>query len=270
MRQAIVTTAFGAAADQLGLTFSSFCKVTDAELHAFVYGPALPKHRHPGIHYHLVEFDPVFRSVRRDALFRRWILPDALDAEYVLVVDGSDVVCIHPLPPFAELLRGAEVAAAAEWIGPVSIPGQGYTGSYLNAGVTFWHLPSSRETRRQIVERGVRRYRGPFDDQAALNEVIHTRCFDRLVVLPSQYNWRAMYRRNHRGWEHAFRAWPRVDSLEGVQLYHNQHCALEVLAAVSQHPPSAKAQLPVLPDDPKELSRWMLLWRRLCHRWQHT
>src|SRR6266478_7250316 len=124
-RQVIVTTIFGSGAEQLGTTFCTFAKVPNAELHAFVFGPALPANRHPQIHYHLVEPDPRFVSVRRDALFRRWLLPDSLGAEHALVVDGTDVICVRPLPPFETLLRGASLAAATEWGGPIAIPGQG-------------------------------------------------------------------------------------------------------------------------------------------------
>src|SRR5262249_33528300 len=150
----------------------------NSELHAFIFGPRLPARQHPKIEYHLVQPDPRFVSVRRDALFRRWSLPDQLNAEYALVVDGTDVICVRPLPNFEQLLRGASFAAATEWGGPVPIEGQGFTSNYLNAGITFWHLPSSKGIRSEIVERGQKYYRGPFDDQTALNEVMLTRYFD--------------------------------------------------------------------------------------------
>src|SRR5205814_1751679 len=149
----------------------------------------------------------------------RWTWPDTLGAEYALVVDGTDAICIHPLPPFSELLRGVSVAAVPEWTPPKRILGQGFTSTYLNAGVTFWHLTSSQVIRQEIVARGLSQYRGPFDDQTALNEVIHTRYYDRLTLLPSQYNWRALYKRSYRGWRNHFRPWPRVDSLDGVVIY---------------------------------------------------
>src|SRR5260221_4731865 len=126
-KQVIVTTVFGPGAEMLDRTFSTFASNLEAELHAFVFGAALPVKRHPRIQYHVVEPDPRFVSVRRDALFRRWILPDQLHAEYALVVDGTDVICVRPLPDFASLLRGASLAAATEWGGPVPISGQGYT-----------------------------------------------------------------------------------------------------------------------------------------------
>src|SRR5690348_3166338 len=133
--QAIVTTVFGPKAETIQKTFPPFPKVPDPNLNVFVFNPILQENRHPQLHYHLVEHDPAFVSVRRDALFRRWTLPDQLDAEYVLVADGTDAICIHELPPFKDLLRGANLAAATEWGPPVRILGQGFTGSYLNAGV---------------------------------------------------------------------------------------------------------------------------------------
>lgn len=269
-RQVIITTVFGSGAEDLGRTFSTFAAQPEAELHAFVIGSALPTNRVPGVDYHLVEPDPRFVSVRRNALFRRWLLPDQLGAEYALVVDGTDVICVRPLPSFTDLLRGASLAACTEWGGPVAIPGQGYTSTYLNAGITFWHLPSSKEMRAEIAERGRRHYRGPFDDQTALNEVTLTRYFDKLVILSSQFNWRAFYKRSYRTWQTGFRAYARVDSLDGVYLYHNQRCLAEVLETVRTAPPLAKAALPGLPEDNHPLSSWALFSRRLLHRVRHT
>ena len=269
-RQVIVTTVFGSGAEVLDPTFTSFTCNPDTELHAFVFGSVLPSKPHPQIHYHLVPPDDRFVSVRRNALFRRWLLPDLLDAEFALVVDGTDVLCLRPLPLFDAILRGASFAAATEWGGPVRILGQGYTSTYLNAGITFWHLPSSREMRSQIVERGQKHYRGPFDDQTALNEVMLTRHFEQTVILSSQFNWRAFYRKSGRGWHNGWRGWPRVDSLDGVYLYHNQHCLAEVARAVQLRPPATGAFLPDLPSDRQPLSASALFWRRLLHRWLHS
>ena len=269
-KQVIVTTVFGHGAEILDRTFSTFASNSGAELHAFVFDAALPLNRHPQIQYHLVEPDPRFVSVRRDALFRRWLLPDQLDAEYALVVDGTDVICVRPLPDFATLLRGAGLAAATEWGGPVPISGQGYTSCYLNAGITFWHLPSTKEVRSEIIARGRNYYRGPFDDQTALNEVIITRYFEKLVILPSQFNWRAFYRKSGRGRHNGWRGWPRVDSLDGVYLYHNQHCLDNVTQALQSNSPSPHAVLPSLPTDRYPLSPAKVFWRRLVHRWLHS
>jgi len=265
-----MTTVFGPQAETIEKTFASFLKVANTELHVFVYNPELPRHRHPSLNYHLVKPDPDFTSVRRDALFRRWTLPDRLGAEFALVVDGTDAICLQPLGRFADLLRGGSVAGAPEWGPPVRIMGQGFTSAYLNAGVTFWHLPSSKEIRTEIELRGRAHYRGPFDDQTALNEVVHTRYFNKLTILPPQYNWRALYRKNFRSWHHNFRNWPRVDSLAGVQIYHNQHSVDAVLAAAAERSPEAKAALPALPQDKKPLSPSQLTWRRLAHRWLYS
>lgn len=270
-RQVIITTVFGSGAEQLGATFSTFAVQPETELHAFVIGSSLPSNRLPQIQYHLVGPDARFVSARRNALFRRWLLPDQLDAEYALVVDGTDVICVRPLPPFESLLRGASLAACTEWGGPVAIPGQGYTSTYLNAGITFWHLPSSREMRGEIAERGRRHYRGPFDDQTALNEVMLTRYFDKLVILSSQFNWRAFYKKNYRRtWLNGWRGWPRVDSLDGVYLYHNQFCLDAVLQTMRTVPPLARATLPDLRQDVHPLSRWTAFSRRVLHRLRHT
>lgn len=269
-QQVIATTVFGPVAESIAKTFASFTKVANAELHVFVFNDTLPQNKHPLMRYHLVQHDPALVSVRRDALFRRWTLPDLLDAEYAMVVDGTDAICLHPLPGFEDLLAGRSVAAAAEWGPPVRLMGQGFTGSYLNAGMSLWHLPSSREIRQAILERGKAHYRGPFDDQMAFNEVVQTSYFERLTILPPQYNWRALYKKNFRGWQHNFRNWPRVDSLDGVQIYHNQHCVDNVLAAISSASPRFHAQLPELPRDQRPLTSRELLWRRLLHKWLYS
>jgi hypothetical protein len=270
-RQVIITTVFGSGAEQLGSSFSTFANQPDTELHVFVIGSSLPVNRVPRMESHLVEPDSRFVSVRRNALFRRWLLPDLLDAEYALIVDGTDVIRVQPLPAFPELLRGASLAACTEWGGPVAIPGQGYTSTYLNAGITLWHLPSSKQMRNEIVERGRRHYRGPFDDQTALNEVMLTRYFDKLVILGSQFNWRAFYQKNYRRtWRNGWRGWPRVDSLDGVFLYHNQFCLPQVLDTMRSAPPRRIAELPDLPQDTSPLSSWTMFSRRLLHRLRHT
>lgn len=264
--QVIATTVFGPVAETIERTFGSFLGVPETELHVFVYNPELPRHRHPRMTYHLVKPDSRFVSVRRDALFRRWTLPDQLDAEYALIVDGTDAIRIQPLPPFEQLLRGAKLAMAGEWRPPARILGQGFTGIFLNAGVSFWNLPASRAIREEVVDRGRAHYRGPFDDQTALNEVVQTSYFDQLHILPPQYNWRALYRKNFRSWHHNFRNWPRVDSLDGVVIYHNQHCVDLVLADLQKSRPAARAALPGLAVDQHPLSPATRFWRRLAHR----
>lgn len=269
-RQVIVTTVFGSGVDRLGETFTSFLKIPDTELHVFVYGETLPAKPLPGIKYHLVKADPRFVSARRDALFRRWTWPDILDAEYALVVDGTDVICLRELPRFEKILRGASVAGATEWCLPIKILGQGYTSTYINGGVTFWHLPSSKTIRDEIVARGRDRFRGEYDDQTVLNEVIHTKYFDQLVILPSQYNWRALYKKDFRGWQHQWRAWPRKDNLDGVYLYHNNNAVQEVVQDFSDRSPKPQAELPSFPVDQHPLSGWEMFKRKLAHRWHHS
>ncbi len=266
-RQVIVTTVFGQGAEHLDRTFRTFAMNSGTELHVFVYGSSLPRKQLPEIKYHLVEPDPRFVSVRRDALFRRWIFPDSLEAEFALVVDGTDVLCLRPLPPFDSLLRGAALAAVPEWGGPVPLQGQGYTSAFLNAGITFWNLPRSRAMRTEIINRGRSFYRGPFDDQSVLNEVAHTSAFEDLVILPSQFNWRAFYKKSGRGRHNWWQGWPRVDSLDGVYLYHNAHCLDLVQEALSKQAPAAHAALPPLPQDAHPLSRKTLFWRRIAHKW---
>jgi len=270
MRQVVVTTVFGPIAETLDRTFGTFEKIPEAELHVFVYGDALPQNRLATAQYHLVRHDPEFVSVRRDALFRRWTLPDSLGADYALVVDAGDAVCVRPLPRFSELLRGGSFAGSPEWVRPMRILGQGFTSTYINAGVTFWNLPKSAKIRTEVANRGRTHYRGPFDDQTVLNEVLNTLYFEEMTVLPSQFNWRAYYKRSYISWKSHFRFWPRVDSLDGVYIYHNQHCHALVADEIQGRQPPERAVLPILPKDEHPLSAWTLFWRRLVHRWLHS
>jgi len=269
-RQVIVTTVFGSGIDRLGKTLPTFRRIADTELHVFVYSASLPTKRLPGLHYHLVEPDPRYVSVRRDALFRRWVWPDQLDAEYVLVVDGTDVICLQDLPRFERILRGAKVAVASEWGSPVRIRGQDFTSTYLNAGVTFWHLSASREIRLEIARRGSAEYRGEFDDQTVLNEVLHAGYFDDFIVLPPQYNWRASYRKTQLLCLPKMRLWPRRDCLDGVYLYHNAACLDKVLRDIAVKAPDPRSALPESVPDVHPLSRWEKLRRQLAHRWHHV
>jgi hypothetical protein len=269
-RQVIVTTVFGSGANHLEKTFTSFRRIPDTELHVFIYGEELPATPLPGLHYHLVKADPRYLSVRRDALFRRWVWPDQLDAEFALVVDGTDVICLQDLPRFDKILRGAKVAAATEWGKPIRIRGQDYTSTYINAGITFWNLPASREIRQEIARRGSAEYRGEYDDQTVINEVLHTKHFDDLIILPSQYNWRAAYRKNQRVGIPPVRFWPRRDCLDGVYLYHNAGCLDEVLRDIAVKAPLPRAALPEPTPDIHPLSDGQKLRRKLEHRWHHT
>jgi hypothetical protein len=97
-----------------------------------------------------------------------------------------------------------------------------------------------------------------------------TKYFEDVVILGSQFNWRAFYKRNYRTWQNGWRSWPRVDNLNGVYLYHNQRCSDAVLETVRIAPPERRAELPVLPEDRQPLSGWTLFARRMLHRLRHT
>ena len=132
-REVVLTAVFGTHVDRLHRTFASFARHTKAALHALVVGDALPENPVAGVQYHLVTPDPSFglpdrgslaRDVERqfrlhwrNACYRRWEYMDQLGADYCLVVDGTDVLCLQELPPIRELLRGAAVAACVEHVG---------------------------------------------------------------------------------------------------------------------------------------------------------
>jgi len=218
---AIVTVAFGHSTEKLDYTFLSFAeKNPGIPLHAFVIGSALPQRQLPQITYHLVAPIPDFSHPLREVYFRRHELIDQLDAEFALIVDSYDVLCLQPLPPFEKLLAGLDMAAVTEHMGSRYILGQGYTANFLNGGVTWWNIPKSRDIRSEIITRGKTRFRTVADDQFVINEVVQTKYFDRVRILPSQYNFRPFFRSTlkqrvrHRGW-------PSVDHLDGVLIYHN-------------------------------------------------
>ncbi len=257
-RQAVVTVVYGDHAERLDHTFSSFAQNPHLELHAFVLGNRLPVNQVPGIRYHLRAPDPSFSHPMRDADYRRWRLIDELDADYALVVDGLDVLCLRPLPPLPDILRGAWFAGCVEHRGGRHLAGGLYTSNFLNAGVTFWDVRASVDLRREVERRGRTRYRNLVDDQLALNEVIHARYFDRVVILPCQYNYRGSLGPAPRGW-------PRNPNLDGVYLYHNRHW---IHRARQLLPVAMSAQLPELPADTGPLGPWQQRWRRLLTRWR--
>jgi hypothetical protein len=182
-RQAAVTVASGRHAEILDRTFTSFAQNPFLELHAFIIGDALPAKRLPGITYHLAPPDPGYCHPMRDLYYRRMLLLDQLEADYAVVVDNHDVLCLRPIPELPELLRGAALGACVEHVGGRYLAGQGYTSAYLNAGVTFWHIPSSRRLREEYAARGRARFRS-VEDQLTLNEVVHSRYYDDLIILP--------------------------------------------------------------------------------------
>jgi hypothetical protein len=163
---------------------------------------------------------------------------------------------LQPFPELPVLLRGAAVGACVEHAGSRYLAGQGYTSAYINAGVTFWHVPSSRRLRQDIVERGRSCFRS-VEDQLTFNEVVHTRYFDQLVLLPSQYNYRVHLAPLR------VRGWPTVTHLHGVRIYHNLH---GIEAAKKLLPVCAAAVLPDLPPDEGPLNRWQQFWRRIRNR----
>lgn len=257
-KQVVVTVASGGHAGRLDETFLSFAKNPSTELHAFILGDALPANQVPGIHYHLVAPDPNFQDPMRDLYYRRFLFIDELGADYALIVDNSDVLCLHPLPPFPQLLRGAMFAGCAEHQAGRYLLGQGYTSNYLNAGVTFWDVKKSRTAREEIVARGRSRFRS-VDDQLTLNEVLLTRYYDQLTLLPCQYNYRAHLAPTRT------KGWPTVNHLDGVVLYHNSHC---VAAAKQLTDLKDKAALPALETDAQTLTPLKRMLRKIQNRLQ--
>ena len=261
---AIITFAIGNAMENLDYTFSSFQKCPGVELHAFILGAQLPQRRLPGIQYHLLAPSPDFSHPLREIYYRRLEVLDDLGIKYAMTVDSLDVLCLHPLPSFDQLLGNAHVAACVEHLGCRYLVGQGYTSSFLNGGVFLWDVPNSRDIRAEIVARGRRCFRTIADDQFNLNEVIHTRHFDRLRILPSQYNYRAFlkgtYKKKRPGW-------PVVDHLDGVMIYHNASCIAELKKLPAY---KARAELPPLTADGGPLSEREQFWRRLGNYYKYS
>ncbi len=256
-KQAVVTVATGPFAERLDYTFTSFAKNPFLNLHAFIIGDRLPEKRLPGITYHLEKPDPAFSHEMRDAYYRRMLFIDQLEEEYALIVDNSDVLCLQPLPRLPQLLRGASLGACVEHDGSRYILGQGYTSAYINCGVTFWHVPSSRQMRQDFVARGRTRFRS-VEDQLTFNEVVQTRFYDQMIILPCQYNFRAHYKQRVRGW-------PVVDSLDGVRIYHNAASMPEAKKLESVRP---LAELPPLEPDAGPLTKRQQFWRKVQLRRQ--
>jgi hypothetical protein len=249
----IATVAFGHATEKLDYTFTSFAeKNPGIPLHAFILGTKLPQRRLPEITYHLVEPVPDFSDPLREVYFRRLELIDRLEADCALLVDCYDVLCLQTLPPFGELLGECALAACVEHMGSRYVMGQGYTANFLNGGVFFWDVSASREIRREIVERGRSHFRTVADDQYCTNEVIQTRYYDQLRILPCQYNYRAYLNKRQRGW-------PTVTHLDGVMIYHNASCMDEAKALGRV---KAKADLPALVPDGHPLRPSEQFWRK--------
>ena len=220
-------------------------------MHAFIVGESLPKRRFPEITYHLLKPVPDFSHPLREIYFRRLEVLDDLGVDYAMTVDCFDVLCLQPLPPFEQLLAGAHVAASVEHLGSFPLMGQGYTSNFLNAGVVLWNVRGSQDIRREIVARGRTQFRTITDDQFCLNEVIQNKYFDRLRILPCQYNFRAEFKKG----KYAF-----VDHLDGVVIYHNPHFVDEVKMLPPVRP---RADLPPLVPDGRPLTPREQFWRRL-------
>ena len=256
-RQVAVTVAFGDYADRLDETFASFAGLSSFELHAFIIGDALPRKQCPEITYHLKAPDPRYAHPLRDAVYRRWEFMDELDADYAVVVDNSDVLCLQRVPDIPVLLRGAKVAACVEHMGSRYVNGQGWTSSYINCGVTFWDVKATRQMRQEILERGRAHFRN-IDDQVSINEVIQTRYYHDLVILPPQYNYRAYVGMEKKGW-------PTVTHLDGVVIYHNRE---SLAAAKKLLPVKPLAELPPLAQDEAPASASTQFWRRVRERFR--
>jgi lipopolysaccharide biosynthesis glycosyltransferase len=256
IKQAAVTIVYGQVTEELDQTFLTFSRNPFLQLHAFVIGDKLPSKQFPQIIYHLRPPDSSFSHPMRDADFRRWIFIDEIEVDYALVVDGKDVLCLGDLPELPTLLRGAAVGGCVEHNGGRPIIGQQYTSNYINGGVTLWNVRDSYEMRQEILARGKSRFRNTADDQVALNEVINTRYYDQLCILPCQYNYRAYLNRQQRGW-------PTVTHLDGVKIYHNYTCLEEARKLISI---KNKAELPSLKPDSGPLTAAQQKWRQLRYR----
>jgi hypothetical protein len=253
-RSAVVTLAMGNAVENLDYTFSSFARCPDVELHAFIVGDQLPQRRIPQIQYHLLAPSPDFSHPLREIYFRRMEVLNGLGADFALTVDCFDVLCLQPLPPFEQLLGNADMAACVEHHGSRYVLGQGYTSNFLNGGVFLWNVPRTRDIRVEILARGRGHFRTVADDQQCLNEVIQTKYYDRLRILPCQYNYRCHLAPIRQ------RGWPTVEHLDGVMIYHN---ATSMGEAKKLLPVKPNAVLPDLPLDGHPLASREQFWRRL-------
>jgi hypothetical protein len=253
LRSAVITLAMGPAVEKLDHTFSSFALCPDVELHAFILGQQLPQRRLPQIQYHLLAPSPDFSDPLREIYFRRMEVLDELGVDFALTVDCFDVLCLQRLPPFEQLLGDADVAACVEHLGSRYIPGQGYTANFLNGGVFLWNVPRSRDIRSEIVARGRSHFRTVADDQHCINEVIQAKYFDRLRILPYQYNFRCNLAPITES------GWPTVENLDGVMIYHNALC---MEAAKKLPPVKSRALLPYLEPDGHALKSSEIEWRQ--------
>ena len=176
---------------------------------------------------------------------------------YAMTVDCFDVLCLQPLPPLDNCWAVPTWPACVEHLGSRYLLGQGYTPTFMNGGVFVWNVPRSRDIRAEIVARGRSHFRTIADDQFCLNEVIQTKYFDRLRILPCQYNYRAFLKG---AYQDKRPGWPAVDHLDGVVIYHNATCIPEVKKRGAFKP---RADLPALPADGRPLTPREQFRRRL-------
>jgi hypothetical protein len=248
----------GGAEERLDYTFLSFAQNQGVELHAFILGDRLPQNRLLEINYHLLPPIPSYSHPLREVYYRRMEVLDALGVDYALTVDCCDALCLHPLPAFEQLLGNAHVAACVEHLGCRYILGQGYTANFLNGGVFLWDVANSRDIRDEIIARGKSHFRNVADDQRCINEVIQTKHYNRLRILPCQYNYRAYLNRKQRNW-------PTVSHLDGVMIYHNATSMDDAKKLLALR---LVAPLPMLPDDGGPVAPSMQFWRKVKQRLQ--
>lgn len=254
MTSAIVTAcsqlvAKGRACENLDYTFTSFAdKNPGIPLHAFIIGDHLPERQLPQITYHLVKPIPDFSHPLREVYFRRMELIDELGVDYALVVDSMDCLCLRELPPFSDL--GPWTGACIEHNGSRVLSGQ-YTSTFVNCGVIFWNVSTSRNVRKRVTERGRRYFRTIADDQLCFNEL----AIAYTDTISSLFNYRAQLYKPYRGI-------PAVQHLDGVFIYHNARCIDEA----KKLKPKPWAELPELPRDNGPLNRWQQWVRRVRNR----
>jgi len=255
-KQAVATMVFGAHAEMLDQTFTSFAINPALPMHAFILGDALPKNRVEGITYHLVKPQNTFSQIYRETNYRRWEVLDELDVDYVLLVDGVDVLCLQPLPAIPEILCGLDVAASVEHAAGRFMFGSQYTSTYFNAGVSWWNIQASRDMREEILKRGRTRFRSKSDDQHTFNEILNHH-HDRVRVLGHHYNCRGVLNRKVRGW-------PTLKNLDGVKIYHTDDWQI----AKTMMPVKPATGLPHLEPDNEPLTPKQQFWRNVGNQFQ--
>ena len=112
--------------------------------------------------------------------------------------------------------------------------------------------------RQEILARGKAHFRTIADDQFCINEVLQTKYYDRIRILPCQYNFRAYLKTKCRGW-------PTVQHLDGVVIYHNSTC-MDLAKKLESVKP--RADVPSLPQDGRPLTPFEQFIRRLRNRFK--